>query len=191
MNLGYARSPEPRPHRQAGSACLLRRILMFGRPVQFDEVRQKVKTVFGQQLDLHYMNNEVTSSVWGQARLGAWSQSPKPTRTCPPAVHPSAGPGRLGQGRGPAGPQLQHEEHQNPAAGSGEQHSERGAVAFRPSQTCLTDTAFSFQLQASSPSHHATCKPPRMRPSQSTGDVSAAYQSSEPRGRHLSTGRHP
>lgn len=32
---------------------------MFGRPVQFEEVRQKVKTVFGQQLDLHYMNNEV------------------------------------------------------------------------------------------------------------------------------------
>lgn len=56
---------------------------MFGRPVQFDEVRQKVKTVFGQQLDLHYMNNEVTSSVWGQARLGAWSQSPK--RACPPS----------------------------------------------------------------------------------------------------------
>lgn len=33
---------------------------MFGRPVQFEEVRQKVKTVFGQQLDLHYMNNEVS-----------------------------------------------------------------------------------------------------------------------------------
>lgn len=35
------------------------RILMFGRPVQFEEIQQKVKTVFGQQLDLHYMNNEV------------------------------------------------------------------------------------------------------------------------------------
>lgn len=32
---------------------------MFGRPVQFEDVRQKVETVFGQQLDLHYMNNEV------------------------------------------------------------------------------------------------------------------------------------
>lgn len=32
---------------------------MFGRPVQFEEIQQKVKTVFGQQLDLHYMNNEV------------------------------------------------------------------------------------------------------------------------------------
>lgn len=32
---------------------------MFGRPVQFEEVQQKVKTVFGQQLDLHYINNEV------------------------------------------------------------------------------------------------------------------------------------
>lgn len=35
------------------------RILMFGRPVQFEEIQQKVKSVFGQQLDLHYMNNEV------------------------------------------------------------------------------------------------------------------------------------
>lgn len=41
------------------SAWFLRRILMFGRPVQFEEVRQKVEAVFGQQLDLHYMNNEV------------------------------------------------------------------------------------------------------------------------------------
>uniref|UniRef100_A0AAZ3RJI5 Protein kinase domain-containing protein n=1 Tax=Oncorhynchus tshawytscha TaxID=74940 RepID=A0AAZ3RJI5_ONCTS len=39
-----------------------RRILMFGRPVQFEEIQQKVKTVFGQQLDLHYMNNEASPS---------------------------------------------------------------------------------------------------------------------------------
>uniref|UniRef100_A0A665TDE8 Mitogen-activated protein kinase kinase kinase 3 n=1 Tax=Echeneis naucrates TaxID=173247 RepID=A0A665TDE8_ECHNA len=37
-----------------------RRILMFGRPVQFEEIQQKVKAVFGQQLDLHYMNNELS-----------------------------------------------------------------------------------------------------------------------------------
>lgn len=36
---------------------------MFGRPVQFEDVRQRVKTVFGQQLDLHYMNNEVKSGL--------------------------------------------------------------------------------------------------------------------------------
>lgn len=35
------------------------RILMFGRPVLLDEVQQKVATVFGQHLELHYMNNEV------------------------------------------------------------------------------------------------------------------------------------
>lgn len=35
---------------------------MFGRPVQFEDVRQKVKAVFGQQLDLNYMNNEVKCS---------------------------------------------------------------------------------------------------------------------------------
>lgn len=35
------------------------RILVFGRPVQFEEIQQKVKAVFGQQLDLYYMNNEV------------------------------------------------------------------------------------------------------------------------------------
>lgn len=48
----------------------------------------------------------------------------------------------------------------------------------------------SLQLQASSPTQRATCKPLRIRPSQSTGDVSSPYQSSEPRGRHLSTGAH-
>uniref|UniRef100_A0A674MF08 Mitogen-activated protein kinase kinase kinase 3 n=1 Tax=Takifugu rubripes TaxID=31033 RepID=A0A674MF08_TAKRU len=46
-----------------------RRILMFGRPVQFEEVRQKVETVFGQQLDLHYMNNELSIPVRGQDDL--------------------------------------------------------------------------------------------------------------------------
>uniref|UniRef100_A0AAZ3NWT6 Mitogen-activated protein kinase kinase kinase 3 n=1 Tax=Oncorhynchus tshawytscha TaxID=74940 RepID=A0AAZ3NWT6_ONCTS len=81
-----------------------RRILMFGRPVQFEEIQQKVKTVFGQQLDLHYMNNEA---------------SPSPT----------------------------------------------------PSPS----------------SHHTVSKQVRIKASQSTGDVSTVYQTSEPRGRHLST----
>lgn len=36
---------------------------MFGRPVQLEDVRQKVRTVFGQQLDLHYMNSEVKSRL--------------------------------------------------------------------------------------------------------------------------------
>ncbi|XP_061557090.1 mitogen-activated protein kinase kinase kinase 3 isoform X1 [Phycodurus eques] len=38
-----------------------KRILMFGRPIQFDDVQHKVKLVFGQQLDLHYMSNEQLS----------------------------------------------------------------------------------------------------------------------------------
>ncbi|KAL2101237.1 hypothetical protein ACEWY4_002998 [Coilia grayii] len=46
-----------------------RRILMFGRPVQFEEVQQKVKTVFGQQLDLHYMNNELSIPLRDQDDL--------------------------------------------------------------------------------------------------------------------------
>lgn len=44
-------------------AFFMCRILMFGRPVQFEEIQQKVKAVFGQQLDLHYMNNEVKWSL--------------------------------------------------------------------------------------------------------------------------------
>jgi len=36
---------------------------MFGRPVQFEEIQQKVTSVFGQQLDLHYINNEVKWSI--------------------------------------------------------------------------------------------------------------------------------
>uniref|UniRef100_A0A7N6A612 Mitogen-activated protein kinase kinase kinase 3 n=1 Tax=Anabas testudineus TaxID=64144 RepID=A0A7N6A612_ANATE len=46
-----------------------RRILMFGRPVQFEEIQQKVKTVFGQQLDLHYINNELSIPLRGQDDL--------------------------------------------------------------------------------------------------------------------------
>lgn len=46
-----------------------RRILMLGRPVQFEEIQQKVKTVFGQQLDLHYMNNELSIPLRGQDDL--------------------------------------------------------------------------------------------------------------------------
>lgn len=42
-------------------------------------------------------------------------------------------------------------------------------------------------VQASSPSHHTVSKQVRIKTSQSTGDVSTAYQSSEPRGRHHST----
>uniref|UniRef100_A0A8C6TV14 Mitogen-activated protein kinase kinase kinase 3 n=1 Tax=Neogobius melanostomus TaxID=47308 RepID=A0A8C6TV14_9GOBI len=46
-----------------------RRILMFGRPVQFEEIHQKVKSVFGQQLDLHYMNNELSIPLRSQDDL--------------------------------------------------------------------------------------------------------------------------
>ncbi|MEQ2192039.1 hypothetical protein XENOCAPTIV_006130, partial [Xenoophorus captivus] len=42
---------------------------------------------------------------------------------------------------------------------------------------------------ASSNSHPVPCKQVRIKASHSTGDVSTVYQSSEPRGRHLSTDR--
>ncbi|XP_070778747.1 mitogen-activated protein kinase kinase kinase 3 isoform X1 [Enoplosus armatus] len=114
-----------------------RRILMFGRPLQFEEIQQKVKTVFGQQLDLHYMNNELSIPLRGQDDLDKAidlldrSSNMKSIKIL-----------------------LLTQEHSN----------------------------------ASSPSHHAPCKQVRIKSSQSTGDVSSVYQSSEPRGRHLSTG---
>uniref|UniRef100_A0A8C5BMB0 Mitogen-activated protein kinase kinase kinase 3 n=1 Tax=Gadus morhua TaxID=8049 RepID=A0A8C5BMB0_GADMO len=46
-----------------------RRILMFCRPVLFEDVQQKVQSVFGQQLDLHYMNNELSIPLRGQDDL--------------------------------------------------------------------------------------------------------------------------
>uniref|UniRef100_A0A3P8R587 Mitogen-activated protein kinase kinase kinase 3 n=1 Tax=Astatotilapia calliptera TaxID=8154 RepID=A0A3P8R587_ASTCA len=114
-----------------------RRILVFGRPVQFEEIQQKVKTVFGQQLDLHYMNNELSIPLRGQDDLDKAidlldrSSNMKSIRIL-----------------------LLTQEHSN----------------------------------ASSPSHHVPCKQVRIKSSHSTGDVSTVYQSSEPRGRHLSTG---
>uniref|UniRef100_A0A7N6AYI1 Mitogen-activated protein kinase kinase kinase 3 n=1 Tax=Anabas testudineus TaxID=64144 RepID=A0A7N6AYI1_ANATE len=114
-----------------------RRILMFGRPVQFEEIQQKVKTVFGQQLDLHYINNELSIPLRGQDDLDKAidlldrSSNMKSIKIL-----------------------LLTQEHSN----------------------------------ASSPSLHVPGKQVRIKPSQSTGDVSTVYQSAEPRGRHLSTG---
>ncbi|XP_041123029.1 mitogen-activated protein kinase kinase kinase 3-like [Polyodon spathula] len=46
-----------------------RRIIQFARPVKYEDVGQKVKTAFGQQLDLHYMNNELSIPLRGQDDL--------------------------------------------------------------------------------------------------------------------------
>ncbi|KAK3552555.1 hypothetical protein QTP86_014852 [Hemibagrus guttatus] len=116
--------------------CGERRILMFSRPVQFEEVQQKVKTVFGQQLELHYMNNEMSIPLHGQDDLDKAidlldrSSNMKSIKIL-----------------------LLTEEHSN----------------------------------VSSMTHHSGCKQVRIKASQSMGDVSTAYQSSEPRGRHPST----
>lgn len=114
-----------------------RRILMFGRPVQFEEIQQKVKTVFGQQLDLHYMNNELSIPLRGQDDL-------------------------------------------DKAIDLLDRSSNMKSIRI----LLLTQE----NSNASTPSHHAPCKQVRIKSSQSTGDVSTVYQSSEPRGRHLSTG---
>ncbi|XP_008414530.1 mitogen-activated protein kinase kinase kinase 3 [Poecilia reticulata] len=114
-----------------------KRILVFGRPVQFEEIQEKVKSVFGQQLELHYMNNEMSIPLRGQGDLDKAidlldrSSSMKSIRIM-----------------------LLSQERSN----------------------------------ASSNSHHGQCKQVRIKASHSTGDVSTAYQPSEPRGRHLSTG---
>ncbi|XP_033883360.1 mitogen-activated protein kinase kinase kinase 3 [Acipenser ruthenus] len=46
-----------------------RRIIQFARPVKYEDVGQKVKTAFGQHLDLHYMNNELSIPLRGQDDL--------------------------------------------------------------------------------------------------------------------------
>uniref|UniRef100_A0A3B3U3Q6 Mitogen-activated protein kinase kinase kinase 3 n=1 Tax=Poecilia latipinna TaxID=48699 RepID=A0A3B3U3Q6_9TELE len=114
-----------------------KRILVFGRPVQFEEIQKKLKSIFGQQLELHYMNNEMSIPLRGQDDLDKAidlldrSSSMKSIRIM-----------------------LLSQERSN----------------------------------ASSNSHHGPCKQVRIKASHSTGDVSTAYQPSEPRGRHLSTG---
>ncbi|XP_016385676.1 mitogen-activated protein kinase kinase kinase 3-like [Sinocyclocheilus rhinocerous] len=116
--------------------CGERRILMFGRPVQFEEVQQKVKTFFGQQLDLHYMNNELSIP-------------------------------------------LRNQDDLDKAIDLLDRSSNMKSIKIM----LLTQE----QSNASSPSHHTMCKQVRVKTSQSTGDVSTAYQSSESRGRHHST----
>ncbi|KAI7803881.1 mitogen-activated protein kinase kinase kinase 3 [Triplophysa rosa] len=139
---------KPKPVSTAGSSnrmddvrikfefCGERRILMFGRPVQFEEIQQKVKTFFGQQLDLHYMNNELSIPLRSQDDL-------------------------------------------DKAIDLLDRSSNMKSIKIM----LLTQE----QSNASSPSHHTACKQVRIKTSQSTGDVSTEYQSSEPRGRHHST----
>ncbi|KAJ8284324.1 hypothetical protein COCON_G00031740 [Conger conger] len=116
--------------------CGERRILMFGRPVQFDEVKQKVKSVFGQQLDLHYMNNELSIP-------------------------------------------LRNQDDLDKAIDLLDRSSNMKSIKI----LLLTQE----QNNAPSPSHATVCKQVRIKASQSTGDVNTGYQSSEPRGRHLSS----
>lgn len=56
------------------------RIIPFVRPVRYEDVQQKVKTAFGQPLDLHYMNNEVQSVVTGAQNIerSLWMTPPFP-----------------------------------------------------------------------------------------------------------------
>ncbi|XP_053122275.1 mitogen-activated protein kinase kinase kinase 3 [Hemicordylus capensis] len=46
-----------------------RRIIPFARPVRYEDVQQKAKTAFGQLLDLHYMNNELSIPLKSQDDL--------------------------------------------------------------------------------------------------------------------------
>ncbi|XP_039715672.1 mitogen-activated protein kinase kinase kinase 3 isoform X2 [Pteropus medius] len=46
-----------------------RRIIAFSRPVRYEDVEHKVTTVFGQPLDLHYMNNELSILLKSQDDL--------------------------------------------------------------------------------------------------------------------------
>ncbi|XP_015217432.2 mitogen-activated protein kinase kinase kinase 3 isoform X1 [Lepisosteus oculatus] len=112
-----------------------RRIIMFARPVQYEEVKQKVKTVFGQQLDLHYMNNELSIPLRSQDDLDK-------------------------------------------------------AIDLLDRSSNMKSIKILLLMQeqnhASSPSHASPCKQVRIKASQSVGDVNTVYQSSEPRGRHLS-----
>uniref|UniRef100_A0A3Q2CUJ6 Mitogen-activated protein kinase kinase kinase 3 n=1 Tax=Cyprinodon variegatus TaxID=28743 RepID=A0A3Q2CUJ6_CYPVA len=112
-------------------------ILVFGRPVQFEEIQEKVKSIFGQKLELHYMNNEMSIPLRGQDDLDK-------------------------------------------------------AVDLLDRSSCMKSIRIMLLSQelsnASSNSHQLSCKQVRIKASHSTGDVSTAYQPSEPRGRHLSTG---
>ncbi|GCC18938.1 mitogen-activated protein kinase kinase kinase 3 [Chiloscyllium punctatum] len=46
-----------------------RRIIQFSRPVKYEELHQKVKTVFGQLMDLNYTNNELLIPLRSQDDL--------------------------------------------------------------------------------------------------------------------------
>ncbi|XP_023569744.1 mitogen-activated protein kinase kinase kinase 3 isoform X2 [Octodon degus] len=112
-----------------------RRIIAFSRPVRYEDVELKVAKVFGQPLDLHYMNNELSILLKNQDDLDKAvdildrSSSMKSLRIL-----------LLSQDR--------NDSSSSPLPGASRQV--------------------------------------RIKASQSTGDVNAAYQPPEPRSRHLS-----
>ncbi|KAM8824806.1 mitogen-activated protein kinase kinase kinase 3 [Synchiropus picturatus] len=111
-----------------------RRILAFPRPLQLEEVQQKVLSVFGQQLELNYMNNELSIP-------------------------------------------LRHQDDLDKAVDLLDRSASMKSIRI----LLLTP-------QAPPPAQHPPCRQVRIKPSQSTGDISTQYPPSEPRGRHLSTG---
>ncbi|XP_043911130.1 mitogen-activated protein kinase kinase kinase 3 [Protopterus annectens] len=112
-----------------------RRIIQFGRPVKYEEVEQKVKTVFGQQLALHYMNNELFIPLRGQDDLD--KSIDLLDRSC----------------------------------------------TMKSLKILLLSPD---RKRSSSPSHSTPSKQVRIKSSQSAGDITATFQASESRGRHLS-----
>uniref|UniRef100_A0A8C8RM56 Mitogen-activated protein kinase kinase kinase 3 n=1 Tax=Pelusios castaneus TaxID=367368 RepID=A0A8C8RM56_9SAUR len=73
-NKETAHSNKQKKHNASSPALLsnptiTNQIIPFIRPVHYEDVQQKVKTAFGQPLDLHYMNNELSIPLKNQDDL--------------------------------------------------------------------------------------------------------------------------
>lgn len=102
------------------------RILQFPRPVKLDDLKAKAKVAFGQTMDLHYTNNEVSSDakrINPSNRPGPWrisyfslSLSLCLSPTTPLLVgDPVDHSGRPGQSCRAAWQECSHEEPEDPA----------------------------------------------------------------------------
>ncbi|XP_040509186.1 mitogen-activated protein kinase kinase kinase 3 isoform X3 [Gallus gallus] len=170
-----------------------RRIIPFVRPVRYEDVQQKVKTAFGQPLDLRYVNNELSIPLKNQDDLDKAvdlldrSSNMKSLRIL-----------LLSQDRNHLSDRrVLHVIKQKPTSLKEDSwlHDliplrEREALFFLKYRMqilfWLCSFSFSGDGKTSSSPHSGLPKQVRIKTSQSVGDVNTPYQQPEPRSRHLS-----
>ncbi|KAK2110888.1 Mitogen-activated protein kinase kinase kinase 3 [Saguinus oedipus] len=162
----------------------------FSRPVKYEDVEHKVTTVFGQPLDLHYMNNELSILLKNQDDLDKAidildrSSSMKSLRILllsQDRNHFSLWWLDWAQWKEWVGAERIADPPLRPLTS----FWHNGAYDRFSQLNMIRD-----DLRSSSSPHSGVSRQVRIKASQSAGDINTIYQPPEPRSRHLSVKLH-